>query len=289
MDSPRRLVVVTGSSGSGKSIALHALEDMGYYCVDNLPGALLARVTADWLCHPEPNQQLVALGMDMRNSSTDAERLRQLVAEARSIGIVGSILFLDARDDVLMRRFSETRRRHPLTNQQCTLEQAIALERAALAGLQELADVSLETSDLSPHQLRNEVQLRFPGEARSHLQVSLQSFGFKFGPPRNLDFQFDVRCLPNPHWQPELRPLTGLDTPVIRFLSQDDRVASLVKELGAFLQRWVICTQQEGRSYVSVGIGCTGGRHRSVHVAERLSAELREAGHNVICRHRELS
>jgi UPF0042 nucleotide-binding protein len=277
-----QLAIITGLSGSGKSIALNVLEDSGYYCVDNLPAQLL-RETVDFL--REAGYQRVAVSIDVRSGSSLA-RLPDLLQQIRSDELEIRIVFLDAKVSTLVKRFSETRRRHPLGDDQRTLTESIERERELLEGIGSLGH-RIDTSELNPNALRRWVRDLLSLE-EAGLVVLFQSFGFKHGIPLDADFVFDVRCLPNPHYDPQLRDLTGLDANVIRFLAADANVDAMATDIREFVERWLPCFIRDNRSYLTVAIGCTGGRHRSVYLAERLSSHFRQK-RPVLVRHRELA
>ena len=277
-----QVVLISGLSGSGKSIALNVLEDVGYYCVDNLPAPLLS----DLVGHLRLEEHaLVAVAVDMRGGSSIAAlppQLRKLESE----GVTLRFVFLDARNDVLIQRFSETRRRHPLAGDDVTLEEAIAREREALEMLASLGH-HIDTSDLRPNALRASIKEFATLDERSGLILLFESFGFKNGIPLDADLVFDVRCLPNPHYDPALRPLTGRDAAVIRFLEAQPEVARMEADLRRFIGDWLPAYVRDNRSYLTVGIGCTGGQHRSVYLAEKLAAHFRGSA-RVLVRHRSL-
>ncbi|OBS29980.1 RNase adaptor protein RapZ [Tepidimonas fonticaldi] len=280
------VVLITGMSGSGKSVALHALEDSGFYCVDNLPPELLEAFID---VEREHQVDRVAVAIDVR-SAASLPGLPQRLTALRQSDVALTVLFLDATDDVLVRRYSETRRMHPLsvrgsTDQRRALVDALALERELLAALREGALV-IDTSQLKAAQLRTEVKallLRAPAP----LSLVFESFAFKRGIPMDADYVFDVRMLPNPHYEPALRPLTGLDAPVAAYLDAEPDVAAMQAQITAFLEHWLPGMVRDHRSYVTVAIGCTGGQHRSVYLVERLAAHF-AATWSVQRRHREL-
>lgn len=277
-----RLIVISGLSGSGKSIALNVLEDSGYYCVDNLPAKLLIGLT-QFLA--QEGQQRVAVSIDVRSGATLSE-LPAYLLQLRQDGIDLHLVFLDSKTDTLVKRFSETRRRHPLAHEERTLPESIERERELLAEIGDLGH-RIDTSDLNPNVLRAWVKdLLDLGE--SGLTLLFQSFGFKHGIPLDADMVFDVRCLPNPHYDPELRPLTGKDAPVIAFLEAGANARSMLADIRDYIEKWLPCFVRDNRSYLTVAIGCTGGRHRSVYFAENLAAHFR-ASRGVLIRHRELS
>ncbi|MFH1871563.1 MAG: RNase adapter RapZ [Pseudomonadota bacterium] len=277
-----QVVLISGLSGSGKSIALNVLEDAGYYCVDNLPAPLLSDLVEHLRLE---GHRMAAVAVDMRGGSSIAAlppQLRKLEAE----GVTLRFVFLDARDDVLIQRFSETRRRHPLATDDVTLGEAIAREREALEMLASLGH-HIDTSNLRPNALRACIKEFAALDERAGLTLLFQSFGFKNGIPLDADLVFDVRCLPNPHYDPALRPLTGRDIEVIRFLDAQPEVARMETDLRRFIGDWLPAYIRDNRSYLTVGIGCTGGQHRSVYLAERLAAHFRDSA-RVLVRHRSL-
>ncbi|MCF8152338.1 MAG: RNase adapter RapZ [Sulfuritalea sp.] len=277
-----QVMLISGLSGSGKSIALNVLEDAGYYCLDNLPAPLLSELIGHLRLE---GQELAAVAVDMRGGSSIAAlppQLRHLEAE----GINLRFVFLDARDDVLIQRFSETRRRHPLAGDDVTLEEAIAREREALEMLASLGH-HIDTSNLRPNALRASIKDFAALDERSGLTLLFESFGFKNGIPLDADLVFDVRCLPNPHYDPALRALTGRDDEVMRFLETQPEVTRMENDLRRFIGDWLPAYIRDNRSYLTVGIGCTGGQHRSVYLAERLAAHFRDSA-RVLVRHRSL-
>ena len=278
-----QLVLITGLSGSGKSVALNALEDAGYYCVDNLPVKLLPELVA-FLAHAGYSR--VALSMDVR-SGVALDDLPQHLASLRGAGTDVKILFLDAKDDTLIQRFSETRRRHPLGDGRRTLPESIAHERELLEDIASLSH-HIDTSELSPNVLRGWVR-DFVQVPAAGLTLLFQSFAYKHGIPLDTDMVFDVRCLPNPHYDPKLRPFTGRDAPVIDFCESDAGVQKMLGDIRRFVGEWLPCFDRDSRSYLTVALGCTGGRHRSVYLAEALANHFRGLHARVLVRHRELS
>lgn len=283
-----KLQIVTGLSGSGKTIALHTLEDMGYYCIDNLPVSLLISVADHLTGEPEAIFNKTAVGIDARSQPNRISDLPAMVENIRRHGLDCNILFLDAQADTLIKRFSETRRKHPLTDNQRSLAEAIRLERGLLEPLSASADLRIDTTHSNLHELRDLIRNRIGGEG-GKLSILFESFGFKHGLPRDVDFVFDARCLPNPYWQAELRPYTGLEKPVADFLSSLDGVSGMLADLTGFLDQWIPAFEADGRSYLTIAIGCTGGQHRSVYLVDRLAKHFAEAGLHVMSRHRELS
>jgi RNase adapter protein RapZ len=277
-----QLILISGMSGSGKSVALNALEDAGYYCVDNLPASLLP-ATTDFLNGQGYAQ--IAVSVDMR-SGTSLAQLPLNVANLKHSGIDLRLIFLDAKTDTLTRRFSETRRRHPLSDGKLTITECIERERELLAPVGELG-ARIDTSDLSANALRDWIK-DFLGIDRSRLTLVFESFGFKQGIPLDADLVFDVRCLPNPHYDPALRNLTGKDPQVIAFLEREPGVGRMAADIRKFVEDWLPCFARDNRSYLTVAIGCTGGQHRSVYFAETLARHFR-ANSQTLVRHRELA
>lgn len=282
------LIVVSGISGSGKSTAIHALEDSGYYCVDNLPSDLLGELGTVLAEGPNPVSR-AAVGIDVRTRAQleEVPQVLERLTTGGSVSVRG--LFLEASEDSLIRRFSETRRRHPLTEGGRSLPEAIAAEREQLAPLAEVADWVLDTSHLSVHTLRRRIQeLTRVGHDVRGPTLLFQSFGFKHGVPMDSDLLFDIRFLPNPNYEPELADRSGLDEEVRTFLDNQPDLERRLKDMAGLLSAWLPAYQGESRSYLTVSIGCTGGRHRSVHVAERLAERFRAGEAEVLVRHRDL-
>ena len=281
------LIIVSGLSGSGKSIALHALEDMGYFCIDNLPAEMLEALSH--LLHRDPSYGVdnIAVSIDSRNR----EFLRTLdknLASLRASGIHPRVLFLEASNDKIMQRYSETRRRHPLTNPHTSLMEGIADERRILAPIAQLSDRVIDTSVATPQGLRAAIRGFADGTLEKDPILMLQSFGYKHGIPREADTVVDLRCLPNPYWQEDLRDLNGLDGAVIDFLEHAPAVDQMVDQLTGFLKFWVSQFDVSDRPYLTVAFGCTGGQHRSVYMVERLARLFRETDRMVQIRHRDL-
>lgn len=282
----QKLILVSGLSGGGKSTALHALEDLGYYCVDNLPAALMGDFMAFIRSDPSRYSR-VALGVDARSSAVDLDNMSARLDEAAPAGLQRELLFLTADTKTLIKRFSETRRRHPLTTDRQALPQAIDQEKTLLEALRERADQVIDTTDINIHQLRRQVWKCVDDDAKP-MTIVLESFAFKRGVPQDVDFVFDARNLPNPHWVEALRDLNGLDDPVRQWLEEDPSVGAMRRDILAFLQNWLPGFQRSQRSYVTVGIGCTGGRHRSVYLVDRLATGLDSEFGTVLIHHREL-
>ncbi|MBM3342254.1 MAG: RNase adapter RapZ [Betaproteobacteria bacterium] len=279
---PLEVVLITGLSGSGKSVALAVLEDAGYYCVDNFPGKLFNSLV-DVLA--QAGQTRVALTMDAR-SGDDLADFPNHIESLRAHGVQFKILYCDAKDDTLIKRYSETRRRHPLSDGRRTLVECIARERELLADVAALAD-HIDTSDLSPNVLRAWVK-DFVAAPRGGLILLFESFGFKYGIPLDADMVFDVRNLPNPHYDPALRPLTGQDAPVIGFMQGIPEAQRMLEDIRMFIANWLPSYVRDNRSYLTVAIGCTGGRHRSVYFVESLAQAFRPSVQVVLARHRGL-
>ncbi len=281
------LLIVTGMSGGGKSVALKTLEDLGFYCVDNLPAELLPEFVRA-AAHPERAEQKLAVGIDMRNRG-DLGNLPEWLSAVGAMGLEPQLVFFDAADPALLRRYSETRRRHPLTHLGLALADAISLERQALKPLRSLADLVVDTSELNVHQLRHRVITELGLTQDSSLSLLFESFAYRRGLPADADFVFDARSLPNPHWEPRLKPLSGRDPEVRDYFLAQPQVGEYLAHVSAFLDTWLPRMQSATRSYVTVAFGCSGGRHRSVYLAETLAAHARDRGWNDVATfHREL-
>jgi UPF0042 nucleotide-binding protein len=283
-----KFLVVSGLSGSGKSTVLNALEDVGYYCVDNLPVELLPALAHEMLSNHRRSISGTVVGIDARNPPSDLERIPETLERLAANGVDCEVMFLDAEDATLLRRFSETRRKHPLSGPDVPLAEAIAQERELLAPVAASAQLRFDTSQTNPYQLRDLVVDRLVRERDRGLVLLFQSFGFKHGIPADADFVFDLRCLPNPHWQAALRPFTGKDSRVAEYLRGMPMVERMLDDLVRFLEAWIPSFEADKRGYLTVALGCTGGRHRSVYMTERLLAHFRARHRNVTARHREL-
>ena len=289
-DHALRLTVVTGLSGSGKSVALHTLEDEGWYCIDNLPANLLPDVIDRLVATGDPLYEHLAIGIDMRSERGSSDALRSLVAKLREReDTTLEVLFLDTDRTTLVTRFSETRRKHPLSSEALSLVAAIDEEARLLDSVKAEADLVVDTSGLTLHDLRDIIRTYLIGRAASSLSLVFQSFGFKHGTPASTDFMFDLRCLPNPHWEPELRAFTGRDVEIERFLEAQPEALEMYEGIRDFVARWLPLFEAENRAYLTVSLGCTGGRHRSVWLAERLAAHFGLTRRGVSLRHRELA
>ena len=282
------LIIVSGRSGSGKSTALNVLEDNGFYCIDNLPASLLPDLAQHALTDMERPQPKVALSIDARNLPSQLQRFPELLEQVRSRNIRCDILYLDADDQTLLKRFSETRRRHPLSNQERSLAEAIHDEQVLLSPIADLSDLKIDTTHLNLYQLRDILKLRLLNAPEPGTAYLVESFGFKRGLPVDADMVFDVRFLPNPYWKPDLRDFSGLDAPVREYLEQQPEVETLYNDIRDYLVKWLPRFAANNRSYVTVAIGCTGGHHRSVYLPDRLGRELKNLLKNVQIRHRDL-
>ena len=279
-----KLFIISGRSGSGKSTILQALEDQGYQCIDNLPVTLLHSLVEENL---RSASLLLAVCIDARSQSlqTFPEMLKALPLDKSARRVV----YLDAVSPTLVKRFSETRRRHPLTSDKIDLRQAIDMEAQVLGTIADLADLTIDTTQLSSQQLKAQFVDRVLDHDSSNINLLVRSFGFKYGVPVDADFVFDLRCLPNPHWNPELRTLSGLDQPVMDYLQDQPMVNEMFEDISSILNRWVPRFEDNARVYMTVAIGCTGGQHRSVYMAQRLAEYLSREHSNVLVRHRELN
>ncbi len=284
-----KLLIVSALSGSGKSTALDTLEDCGYYCIDNLPVTLLEDFIGHVMLADKKTYQKTAIGIDARNKNESLSNFSDSLEFIRSKGIDCEIIFLHAEEATLLKRYSETRRRHPLTDANTPLKDALRIEKLMLEPIARHANVVIDTSRTHYHQLRELIRDQVDERDFKHISLQFQSFGFKNGIPLDADFVFDTRSLPNPYWIPELRALTGKDQLVIDFLKNQVLVDEMFNDISGFLERWLPRFDAEGRSYLTVAIGCTGGQHRSVYLADLLSRHFQNPSLNVIVRHRELT
>lgn len=282
-----RLVIVSGRSGSGKSTVLHILEDRGYYCIDNLPASLLTSL-ADRLQSDSTLISNIAVSIDARNIYSDLQNVPRIVSELKARQLHTDILFLDANSQTLLRRFSESRRKHPLSNDKIGLREAIDRESELLEAIAAMATLTIDTSAMSLHDLRDMIKDHVVGQSDTGLALQFLSFGFKNGVPLDADIVYDVRCLPNPYWEVGLRALTGRDAKVAEYLEAQQEVQYMFEDIRDFLQKWLPRFEENNRSYMTVALGCTGGQHRSVYLCERLGAFFRQLLKNVQVRHREL-
>jgi len=285
VDNSKKIFIISGLSGAGKTIALHSLEDMGAYCLDNLPIGLLPAFI-EQLNQLGKVYECVAVGIDARTLAL--QKVPTLLETLQLIKIPYEVLFLEAKDAILIQRFSETRRKHPLTSSHIPLAEAIKCERQLLEPLASQATIRIDTSSTHVHQLRDMIRLRVKLQQLPNLALLFQSFGFKYGIPNDADFMFDVRCLANPHWKPELRTLTGRDEAVVHFLQQEPKVQQMLEQIIQFLETWIPEFAAENRSYLTIAMGCTGGRHRSVYLVEQLAQHFCQQRPGILIRHREL-
>ncbi|MCS5587002.1 MAG: RNase adapter RapZ [Porticoccaceae bacterium] len=282
-----RLVVISGHSGSGKTSALNILEDVGFTCIDNLPSSLL----------PELINQLkvgdtelkLAVGIDARNLVGDLSKMPKILNTIENSGVEVDVIFLRAQQSDLLRRYSETRRKHPLSSGSIGLREAIDLEKKLVSPIANIANLTVDTSGLSLHQLRDLIKNTVVPNSQQYMSILFESFGFKRGMPNGSDFIFDVRCLPNPYWKMELRTQTGHDADVITFLESQVDVASMLADIIGYLTRWIPKFQSNNRSYLTISIGCTGGQHRSVYIANRLHEHFSNQHQFVQVIHKELT
>ena len=284
-----RLVIISGHSGSGKTSALNILEDVGFTCIDNLPASLLQNLITQLNSNDNHEELNIAVGIDARNLVGDLSKIPKILKIIEADGVSVSVLFLYARRSDLLRRYSETRRRHPLSSETIGLKEAIDLEKEMLSPISDIADRSIDTSRLTLHQLRDLVKNTIVPNNPEHMSILFESFGFKRGVPSDSDFVFDVRCLPNPYWKQQLKNQTGNDDGVIEFLESQVEVASMLADIIGFLTRWIPQFQQNNRSYLTISIGCTGGQHRSVYLANRLYEHFSTQHPFVQVVHKELS
>jgi UPF0042 nucleotide-binding protein len=283
-----KLIIVSGLSGSGKTIALHTLEDAGYYCIDNLPIGMLPELVDNMVNNTPDLYDLVAIAIDARSGVKRNQQFGEMMRDIKVHPIQVEILYLTSDVPRLLKRFSETRRKHPLSRRGLPLVEAIHQEKELLEDICANADLSIDSSNLNVHELRQMIVSRMRLDSSSEMAILIQSFGFKHGIPVDTDFVFDVRCLPNPHWEERLKPQTGRDPDVICYLVGFAEVKSLFTSISQFLNDWTPQFEKENRSYMTISIGCTGGQHRSVYLVEKIAAELRKQRSNISIRHREI-
>lgn len=281
-----KLIIISGRSGSGKTTALQCLEDLGFNCIDNMPVALLPELTR--LLYWENREARVAVCIDARNAPSALDNFPSMVEALDQDQIDRDIVFLDAQDNTLLQRFSATRRKHPLSTPDISLAEAIAAEKQLLDPIANLASLTIDSTSLSLQQLRELIQRRVGSKETKDISILFHSFGFKHGVPLDADFVFDVRCLPNPYWDPSLRRFTGQQEPIIEFLKQEPDVNRMFHDIYSFLDRWLSRFEANNRSYLTVAIGCTGGQHRSVFLVEQLGNAFAQRTGQVQIRHREL-
>lgn len=277
------LIIISGRSGSGKSVALRALEDAGYYCVDNIPLPLIPTLTY----YLTQENRSAVISLDIRNLPNTPNAIEELLTQLEPLN--AKLIFLDCERNTLIRRYSDSRRIHPLSTQDdLSLEGALDLEQKLLELLVQNANYIIDTSHLSSHELAENLRQILQGSTEKELKIIFQSFGFKYGLPADSDYVFDVRFLPNPHWNPELRPMTGLEQPVIDFLERQTEVHNFIYQTRNYLEMWLPMLEQNNRSYLTIAIGCTGGKHRSIFIAEQLAKYFQAKGKNVQVRHKSL-
>jgi UPF0042 nucleotide-binding protein len=284
-----KLVIVSGMSGSGKSVALHVLEDQGYYCIDNLPLGLLYAFAEQLQTEQYARLDKFAIGIDARNMAEQLSRFPDIIKSLKELGLNVETFFLQAKEAILHKRFSETRRKHPLSDEQTPLHEAIQHESRLLEPIHRSADLLIDTSQTNIHQLRDIILERVANVGKRKMSILLLSFGFKHGIPSDADYVFDVRCLPNPHWIPELRPFTGKDPEIKEYLEKAESVYTMYSQIKDFVEQWLPAFIADNRSYLTIALGCTGGQHRSVYLVERLAEALRTNYPDLMVRHRELA
>jgi len=284
-----RLIIVSGLSGSGKSVALNVLEDLGFYCIDNVPAALLDTMITEIVAAHDTVYDNMAVGVDARNRVRDLQSLPELVNDLRGRGIQCEVIFLHAEDAILLKRYSETRRKHPLSEKGLSLAEAIVRERELLGPIIDCAELIVDTTRTSVYELRDAVRNRIGTEGEPRLSILIESFGFKHGIPSDADFVFDLRCLPNPYWDMNLRSLTGRDKSVVEFLDKSERVQRMYQDIFGFFEHWIPAYVDFNRNYLTIALGCTGGQHRSVYLAEKLATALASQHDRIVIRHNELS
>ena len=286
--SNMKLIIVSGLSGSGKSVTLDTLEDAGFYCTDNLPVALLPGFAALLADSDKTLFSKAAVGIDARSDQSSLEQFAAFIDQLKLNNVDYEVIFLRASKQSLLKRFSETRRKHPLSNDNTSLDEAIDLELDRLSLIASHASLQIDTTQTNVHQLRSLIRERVSPDKDNGISFQIMSFGYKHGAPNDVDFVFDARCLPNPYWEPNLRAFTGKDAAVIDFLDTKELVQRYLDDTAQFLTRWVPEFINTNRNYLSVAIGCTGGQHRSVYLTEKLAQHLSIHGLNIITRHREL-
>ncbi len=284
----RRLIIVSGLSGAGKTVVLNTLEDLSYYTIDNLPISLLDELIAQFSKTDSNLARLVAIGIDARNNKADLTCLPERIKLLSEQDVSTELIYIDASDETLTKRFSETRRKHPLSSDSVSLLDAIHQERESTMEIAQAADLRVDTSHMQLSELRNIVREQIAHRDKADLSLQIISFGYKNGIPRDSDFVFDLRCLPNPYWKKHLRQYSGIEQPVIEFLLKQKTVMQMLNDLEHFLERWIPEFEADNRSYLSIAFGCTGGHHRSVFIAEQLAKKFMANGKKVIMRHRDL-
>jgi UPF0042 nucleotide-binding protein len=283
-----RVIFISGLSGSGKSVALNLLEDAGFFCIDNVPAALLGAMISALAATRNASYDNLAFGVDARSGAEDLEAIPQLIQQLRRSGTRCEVIFLHADEQALLKRYAESRRPHPLSSESVGLREAIAREKELLGPVMASAELIIDTTHTNVYQLREAVRGRVGLKTQPVLSILIESFGYKSGVPLDADFVFDLRCLPNPYWDARLRPLTGRDDEVIRYLEEQDSVQQMFRDIAGFLERWIPKYIDFNRNYLTVALGCTGGQHRSVYMAEKLGVHLAGKYPQVLIRHNEL-
>ena len=283
-----RLIIISGLSGSGKSVALHVLEDLDFYCIDNVPAATLDTLVTEVVATKDSIYNNLAVGVDARNRASDLDSVPDLVRDLRSRGINCEVIFLQAEDDILLKRYAETRRKHPLSDKGLSLQESIARERELLGPIIDCAELVIDTTRTNVYELRDLIRNRVGERREPVLSILIESFGFKHGIPADADFVFDLRCLPNPFWETHLRPLTGKDAAVIEYLDTQQSVQDMYEDILSLLKKWIPEYIDFNRNYLTIALGCTGGQHRSVYMTEKLARELSAQYQHVLTRHNEL-
>ncbi len=284
-----KLIIVSGLSGSGKSVTLDTLEDAGFYCTDNLPVALLPDFSTLLTDSEKTLFSKAAVGIDARNDQSSLSQFGAFIEQLKHNNIDYDVIFLRASKESLLKRFSETRRKHPLSDENTSLDEALDLELERLSLIASHASIQIDTTHTNVHQLRSIIRERVSLDKDTGLSLQIMSFGYKHGAPNDVDFVFDARCLPNPYWEPSLRKFTGKDAAVIEFLDEKKLVQDYLEDTAQFLTRWIPEFINTNRNYLSIAIGCTGGQHRSVYLTEKLAHHLTTQGLNIITRHREIA
>lgn len=283
-----RLVIISGLSGSGKSVALNVLEDLDFYCIDNVPAVLLGTLISQLTATKDSIYDNLAVGVDARNRARDLDSLPELIKDLRDRGIICEVIFLHAEDEILLKRYAETRRKHPLSDEGLGLKEAIARERELLGPIIDVAELIIDTTRTGVYELRDAIRGRIGTRIEPALSILIESFGFKHGIPSDADFVFDLRCLPNPYWETRLRGLTGKDSLIVEFLDELEIVQRMYQDIVEFLEQWIPDYTDFNRNYLTIALGCTGGQHRSVYMAEKIAARLAENHDQVMTRHNEL-
>jgi len=279
------MIIISGLSGSGKTVALHVLEDLGYYCMDNFPAALLGSMAEKMVATEDSVYTKLAVGIDARNRAADLESLPGVVLDLRARDIRCDVIFLRASDEMLLKRYSETRRKHPLTSPEVGLKDAIAREKELLGPIIDCAELIIDTTRTTIYELHETISRRVGAASNPGLSLLIESFGYKHGVPADADFVFDLRCLPNPYWNASLRPLTGKHPRVIEHLDASEQVTEMYQDILGFLEKWIPQYASFSRNYLTVALGCTGGQHRSVYMAEKIAAALEHSQDHVLVRH----